>query len=45
MLTARDTTDDIVAGLDAGSDDYLTKPFAFAELSATGAGAWPPGRS
>ncbi len=34
MLTARDTVDDIVAGLDAGSDDYLTKPFAFAELSA-----------
>ncbi len=34
MLTARDTTDDIVAGLDAGSDDYLAKPFAFAELSA-----------
>ncbi len=34
MLTARDTTDDILAGLDAGSDDYLTKPFAFAELSA-----------
>jgi len=34
MLTARDTTDDIVSGLDAGSDDYLTKPFAFAELSA-----------
>lgn len=34
MLTARDTIDDIVAGLDAGSDDYLTKPFAFAELSA-----------
>jgi heavy metal response regulator len=34
MLTARATTDDIVAGLDAGSDDYLTKPFAFAELSA-----------
>ena len=31
MLTARDSTDDIVAGLDAGSDDYLTKPFAFAE--------------
>jgi DNA-binding response OmpR family regulator len=30
MLTARDTTDDIVAGLDAGSDDYLTKPIAFA---------------
>ncbi|HIJ82108.1 MAG TPA: response regulator transcription factor [Desulfuromonadales bacterium] len=34
MLTAKDTTDDIVAGLDAGSDDYLTKPFAFAELQA-----------
>jgi heavy metal response regulator len=34
MLTARDTTDDIVSGLDAGSDDYLTKPFAFAELLA-----------
>ena len=34
MLTARDSTDDIVAGLDAGADDYLTKPFAFAELLA-----------
>ncbi|MBI5483901.1 MAG: response regulator transcription factor [Deltaproteobacteria bacterium] len=34
MLTARDTTEDVVAGLDAGSDDYLTKPFAFAELQA-----------
>lgn len=34
MLTAKDTTDDIVSGLDAGSDDYLTKPFAFAELQA-----------
>jgi DNA-binding response OmpR family regulator len=34
MLTAKDSTQDIVAGLDAGSDDYLTKPFAFAELSA-----------
>lgn len=34
MLTARDTTEDLVAGLDAGSDDYLTKPFAFAELQA-----------
>lgn len=34
MLTARGTTDDIVSGLDAGSDDYLTKPFAFAELTA-----------
>jgi heavy metal response regulator len=33
-LTAKDTVDDIVAGLDTGSDDYLTKPFAFAELLA-----------
>jgi DNA-binding response OmpR family regulator len=31
-LTAKDTVEDIVAGLDNGSDDYLTKPFAFAEL-------------
>jgi len=34
MLTARDTVEDRVAGLDAGADDYLTKPFAFAELKA-----------
>jgi DNA-binding response OmpR family regulator len=34
MLTARGTTEEIVAGLDAGADDYLTKPFAFAELLA-----------
>jgi two-component system copper resistance phosphate regulon response regulator CusR len=34
MLTARDTVDARVAGLDAGADDYLTKPFAFAELLA-----------
>jgi len=34
MLTARDTTADVVAGLDAGADDYLTKPFAFDELLA-----------
>ncbi|MES1259281.1 MAG: response regulator transcription factor [Gemmatimonadota bacterium] len=34
MLTARDTVDDRVAGLDAGGDDYLTKPFAFRELVA-----------
>lgn len=33
-LTAKDTVDDIVAGLNSGSDDYLTKPFAFAELIA-----------
>ncbi|MEA2269506.1 MAG: two-component system, OmpR family, response regulator [Solirubrobacteraceae bacterium] len=34
MLTARDAVDDRVEGLDTGADDYLTKPFAFAELSA-----------
>ncbi|MGH2365493.1 MAG: response regulator transcription factor [Chloroflexota bacterium] len=34
MLTARDTIPDRVRGLDAGADDYLTKPFALAELLA-----------
>jgi len=34
MLTARDSTEDKVRGLDAGADDYLTKPFAFEELLA-----------
>jgi len=34
MLTARDSVQDRVAGLDAGADDYLTKPFAFSELFA-----------
>jgi heavy metal response regulator len=34
MLTARDSVEDIVSGLDGGSDDYLTKPFSFAELVA-----------
>ena len=34
MLTARDSSDDIVAGLDAGADDYLTKPFSFKVLLA-----------
>ncbi len=34
MLTARDGVEDRVAGLDAGADDYLTKPFSFAELLA-----------
>ena len=32
MLTARDAVDDRIAGLDAGADDYLTKPFHFGEL-------------
>ena len=32
MLTARDTVDDRVVGLDCGADDYLVKPFAFREL-------------
>ena len=34
LLTARDTKEDIVRGLDAGADDYLTKPFSFDELLA-----------
>lgn len=34
MLTARDTVDDRVMGLDCGADDYLVKPFAFRELLA-----------
>jgi len=34
ILTARDTVADKVAGLDAGADDYLTKPFSFLELLA-----------
>jgi DNA-binding response OmpR family regulator len=34
MLTARDALTDIVKGLDAGADDYLTKPFSFQELLA-----------
>jgi two-component system OmpR family response regulator len=49
MLTARDAVPDRVAGLDAGADDYLTKPFSFSELFARlraltrrGAGERPP---
>src|SRR5262249_10810692 len=34
ILTARDTVEDRVLGLDTGADDYLVKPFAFAELLA-----------
>jgi two-component system copper resistance phosphate regulon response regulator CusR len=34
MLTAKNTLDERVAGLDAGADDYMNKPFALAELSA-----------
>jgi DNA-binding response OmpR family regulator len=34
LLTARDAVDDRVRGLDAGADDYMTKPFHFAELAA-----------
>lgn len=34
LLTARDAVEDRVFGLDSGADDYLTKPFAFVELSA-----------
>ena len=34
MLTARDAVPDVVRGLDAGADDYLTKPFSFQELLA-----------
>lgn len=34
FLTARDTEDDLVRGLDQGGDDYLTKPFSFREFTA-----------
>ena len=34
MLTAKDATEDKIKGLDAGADDYMTKPFSFSELSA-----------
>ena len=34
MLTARDTIDDRIRGLDVGADDYLVKPFSFDELAA-----------
>jgi DNA-binding response OmpR family regulator len=34
LLTSRDTTDDVISGLDAGADDFLRKPFVFGELEA-----------
>ena len=34
LLTSRDTSDDVIAGLDAGADDFLRKPFVFGELEA-----------
>lgn len=34
LLTSRDTTQDVIEGLDAGADDYLRKPFVFGELEA-----------
>ena len=50
LLTARDAPDDIITGLDAGADDYLTKPFSFKVLLArlravAGAGQASSGRS
>ena len=42
MLTAKDAIPDRVAGLEAGADDYLGKPFAFEELLAQGAGLGSP---
>src|SRR6476660_6532677 len=43
MLTARDGIEDRVAGLDGGADDYLTKPFSFAELLARLRALWRRG--
>ena len=44
MLTALAETDDVVTGLDLGASDYLTKPFAFAELRGADQGAPAPAR-
>ena len=43
LLTARDAVSDRVAGLEAGADDYLVKPFAHEELVGARAGAAPAG--
>jgi two-component system OmpR family response regulator len=45
MLTARDAVRDRIAGLDRGADDYLTKPFSFAELLARLRALFRRGRS
>ena len=42
MVTARSDTHDVVAGLEAGADDYVTKPFVAKELAARIRGSAPP---
>ena len=44
LLTARDSVEDRVKGLDTGADDYLTKPFAFEELHGEASRANAAGR-